>query len=199
MGIRFLFLLFLLPQSLQARPVSYSGGSTFMVFSDEMRDSAYYHYSPSYKYSLGIELVDEKKAMKNHANFRYTYLLNRKNTQKSQRNLYFQSSLSAGGNDEYSYGFLGDWETRRYFIGFGAQELKSNLRDYDKQFVQIGFAPYLGDYGDLHSWLMIKSKHDSRTDKWNTYPVIKFFKGDYLLEFGVDENDEPDIHFMIRF
>ena len=31
-----------------------------MVFSDEMRDSAYYHYSPSYKYSLGIELVDEK-------------------------------------------------------------------------------------------------------------------------------------------
>ena len=117
----------------------------------------------------------------------------------SQRNLYFQSSLSAGGNDEYSYGFLGDWETRRYFIGFGAQELKSNLRDYDKQFVQIGFAPYLGDYGDLHSWLMVKSKHDGRTDKWNTYPVIKFFKGDFLLEFGVDEEDEPDIHFMIRF
>jgi hypothetical protein len=77
--------------------------------------------------------------------------------------------------------------------------LKSNLRDYDKQFFQIGFSPYLGDYGDLHSWLMIKSKHDSRTDKWNTYPVIKFFKGDYLLEFDVDENNEPDIHFTIRF
>ena len=50
-----------------------------MVFSDEMRDAAY-SYSPSYKYSLGIELVDEKRAMKSHANFRYTYLLNRKNT-----------------------------------------------------------------------------------------------------------------------
>ncbi|MGB1108601.1 MAG: hypothetical protein ACPG2A_08050, partial [Parvibaculales bacterium] len=67
MGIRILFLLFLLPLSLQARPISYSGGSTFMVFSDEMSDAAYYHYSPSYKYSLGIELVDEKNAMKNHA------------------------------------------------------------------------------------------------------------------------------------
>ena len=199
MGMLALFLLFLLPLSLQARPISYPGGSTFMFFSDDKRDAAYYHYSPSYKYSLGIELIDEKKAMKNHTNFRYTYLLNRKNTQNSQRNLYFQSSLSAGGNDEYSYGFLGDWETRRYFIGFGAQELKSTLRDYDKRFIQMGFAPYLGDYGDLHSWLMIKSKHDSRSDKWNTYPLIKFFKGDYLLEFGVDENDDPDIHFMIRF
>lgn len=170
-----------------------------MILSDEREDSVYYHYSPSYKYSLGIELVDEKQHTKNHANLRYTYLLDRKNTQYSQRNLYFQSSLSTGGNDEISYGFLGDWETRRYFIGFGAEELNSSMRDYSKQFIQIGFAPYLGNYGDLHSWLMVKSKRDSLTDEWNSYPVIKFFKGDYLLEFGIDENNEPDLHFMIRF
>ena len=198
MGIRFLLLFLLVPTSLQARPVSYSGGSTFMIFSDDMMDSAYYHYSPSYKYSLGIELVDEKKQTEDHVYFRHTYLLDRKNTQHSQRNLYFQSGLSTGGNDEYFYGLLGDWETRRYFIGFGAQEFKSNARNYSKQFIQIGFAPYLGAYGDLHSWLMVKSKRTDLTDEWNTYPVIKFFKGDYLLEFGVDENDKLDLHFMIR-
>lgn len=201
MGIRFTLLLLLLlaPYWGHARPVSYPGGSTLMFLQDERQETVYYHYSPSHKYSLGIELVDEKHATKNHANLRYTYLLNRNNTKNSQRNLYFQSSLSASGNDEYSYGLLGDWETRRYFIGFGAKELKSNMRDYSKQFVQIGFAPYLGNYGDLHSWLMVKSKHDSLTDEWNSYPVVKFFKGDYLLELGVDENDELDLYFMIRF
>ena len=170
-----------------------------MILTDEKEEAIYYHYSPTYKYSLGIELVDEKKRANNHANFRYTYLLNRKNTHNLQRNLYFQSSVSTGGNDEYTYGFLGDWETRRYFIGFGVHDIKSNMRDYSKQFVQIGLAPYLGNYGDLHTWLMVKSKHDSLTDEWNSYPVVKFFKGDYLLEFGFDENDELDLHFMIRF
>ena len=46
--------------SIEARPISYSGGSTLMSMSDNMKDSIYYHYSPTYKYSVGIESVNDK-------------------------------------------------------------------------------------------------------------------------------------------
>ena len=34
---------------------------------------------------------------------------------------------------------------------------------------------------------MLKSKEDTR-DKWKTYPFIKLFKGDFLLEVGSKES-----------
>ena len=102
-----------------ARPISYSGGSTIMAFSDNMKDSLYYHYSPSYKYSIGIERLKDKFFNTNYSYARFTYLLNRKNTDNSQRNLYFQSGLSSKGMEDYFYGVHGDWETRRWFVGFG--------------------------------------------------------------------------------
>ena len=70
-----------------ARPVSWSGGSTFMYKSNFMYTSYYYHFSPSYKYSVGFELVDDKHFRDEYLNLRSTYLLDRKNTKESQRNL----------------------------------------------------------------------------------------------------------------
>ncbi len=61
MGIKVLFLfVVILSNSIEARPISYSGGSTLMGFSDNMMDSIYYHYSPTYKYSIGVESVQNK-------------------------------------------------------------------------------------------------------------------------------------------
>ena len=63
MGIKELTALVLLFNCLQleARPISYSGGSTLMMESNDMQDSAYYHYSPTYKYSLGIQHINDKR------------------------------------------------------------------------------------------------------------------------------------------
>ena len=44
----------------EARPISWSGGSTFMYKSNSMITSYYYHYSPSYKYSIGAEYINDK-------------------------------------------------------------------------------------------------------------------------------------------
>ena len=89
--------------SIEARPISYSGGSTLMSMSDNMKDSTYYHYSPTYKYSVGIESVNDKFFDKDYIYLRLTYLLNRKNTKNSQRNLYFQSAISPDDlNDNFS-------------------------------------------------------------------------------------------------
>jgi hypothetical protein len=93
----------------------------------------------------------------------------------------------------------GDWETRRLFVGFGIKETKKNMQDYSEQFYQVGVAPYLGDYGDLHTWVMLKTKENSLDNKWSTYPVLKFFKGNSLVEFGYNNKTEWDIHLMYRF
>jgi hypothetical protein len=170
-----------------------------MAFSDNMKNSLYYHYSPSYKYSVGIEDIKDKYFRDKYSYLRFTYLLNRKNTQTSQRNLYFQSGVSSKGYDEFFYGMHGDWETRRLFVGFGIKETKKNMQDYSEQFYQVGVAPYLGDYGDLHTWVMLKTKENSLDNKWSTYPVLKFFKGNSLVEFGYNNKTEWDVHLMYRF
>ena len=198
MGIKFIILL-IISFGLDARPISYSGGSTIMSFSDNIKDSLYYHYSPSYKYSVGIENIRDKYFNDNYSYVRFTYLLNRKNTENSQRNLYLQSGISSKGFNEFFYGMHGDWETRRLFVGFGLKETKKKIHDYSEQYYQIGVAPYLGDYGDLHTWIMIKAKENSLENKWSTYPVLKFFKGNVLVEFGYGEKTEWDVHLMYRF
>ena len=49
------------------------------------------------------------------------------------------------------------------------------------------------------SKLLIKTKTNSLTNEWNSYPVLKLFKGNFMVELGYDENDEWDAHLMYRF
>ena len=199
MGILVRLILLLSFINLEARPISYSGGSTAMLITDNMKDSVYYHYSPTYKYSVGIETVKDLIFDQEYSYLRFTYLMNRKNTRHSQRNLYFQSGISSKGRDNVFYGIHGDWETRRVFTGFGFKEVENTTKDYQDYFLQAGIAPYIGEYGDLHTWLMLKSKKNTLTNEWQTYPVLKFFKGDFLIEFGYDSKINWDVHMMYRF
>ena len=200
MGIkRILLFLFFICGVIEARPISYSGGSTVMSNTDNMRDTFYYHYSPTYKYSLGLEAVKDNYFKTDFSYFRLTYLLNRKNTRYSQRNLYFQSGVSSKGLNNNFIGVHGDWETRRWFIGFGYKKVSNDIIKYDDKFLQLGVAPYLGEYGDFHTWVMVKSKKNDLLGSWSTFPVLKFFKGNFLIEFGYNSKTEWDSHVMYRF
>lgn len=190
---------FLISINLDARPISYSGGSTIMAFSNVTKDSLYYHYSPTYKYSIGIEALRDKHLDNNDLYLRLAYLLNRKNTQNSQRNLYFQSGINTKGIDSHFYGIHADWETRRWFTALGYENVVNGIENYSNQYLQLGVAPYLGDYGDLHTWIMLKTKKNTLLDGWSTYPVLKFFRGDFLIEIGYNNKTKWDAHLMHRF
>ena len=199
MGIKnTLIILAFLCGIIEARPISYSGGSTIMSNSDNMRDTVYYHYSPTYKYSLGLEAVKDDYFNTDYSYLRFTYLIDRKNTNYSQRNLYFQSGLNSKGFNNNFYGIHGDWETRRWFIGFGYKKISHDSIDYEDKFIQFGLAPYLGEYGDFHTWIMVKSKKNSFSEDWSTFPVLKFFKGNFLIEFGYNDESEWDSHIVYR-
>ncbi|MEK9977141.1 MAG: hypothetical protein VW689_04765 [Gammaproteobacteria bacterium] len=182
----------------ESRPISWSGGSTLMYKSNSMMSSYYYHYSPSYLYSVGAEYINDRYFNDQYINIRSTYLLDRKNTKSSQRNLYLTGAISTKKSEDFYYGIHGDWETRRYFSSFSAINKHTVSKDFSEYEMQLGVAPYLGDYNELHTWVMIKTKKDTLNNEWDTYPFLKLFKGDFLLELGT-KNSHWDLHFMKRF
>ena len=199
MGIRILLILLIFTSTGYARPISYPGGITVMGFSDNMKDSVYAHYSPSHLYSFGIESKKDKYTQSDYSYLRFTYLLDRKNTEKSQRNFYFQSGINPDGIDNYFLGIHGDWETRRLYTGFSYKNVRLKTQTYQDKFFQLGIAPYLGEYGDLHTWLMVKAKKNSIDNDWSVYPMLKLFRGDFLVEIGYNKKTNVDAHLMYRF
>ena len=193
-----LSLVFIISANVNARPISWPGGNTYMYKSDATKTSKNYHYSPSYKYSIGVGFVNDKYFKEEYINFRGTYLLDRRNTKKSQRNFYITGALSGKSSDNFFYGVHGDWETRRYFTSVSYINKYTKQKNYIEKEFQVGVAPYIGEYGDIHTWLMIKAKRNTINDNWETYPFIKLFTGDYMVEIG-NKNSHWDLHLMARF
>ena len=56
----------------------------------------------------------------------------------------------------------------------------------------FGIAPYIGDYGDLHTWVMLQIQHTPKleTEEINVTPLLRFFKNVYLVESGVSLDGE---------
>ncbi len=181
-----------------SRPISWSGGSTIMYKTNSMYSSYYYHYSPLYKYSLGLEYINDRHFNDQYINLKTTYLLGRKNTKSSQANLYLTGGVSTKSNNNRFYGAHGDWETRRLFTSFSVINKDTDVKDFTENELTFGVVPYFGEYNDLHTWVMVKTKKNTIKNNWETYPYMKFFKGDSLIEIGT-KNSHWDIHYMLRF
>ena len=100
------------------------------------------------------------------------------------------------------YGELAaDWETRRLFIAYSNNSIKSI--SVDNTFIQkarIGYAPYLAKYGALHSWLMYELLHmPEHKSSFTSNFIVRLFKSTNLLELGIDENKNTILNFIKRF
>ncbi len=209
-----LILLFLLLSSffyksqLEARPVSYGGGWTLMQNNDASRNSLHMYYSPSYKYSIGY-----KSEYLRHDNIalnsmQLNNLIKRWNFPAAQGNIYFKSNIGnahkSQDNEIYaSIGMAADFETRKYFISYENKYYKSNenVLDNFEQSFRVGVAPYVAEYGNLHSWIMLQLDHapDADSDKIITTALIRLFKGINLLEIGISSNERLLFNLIKRF
>ena len=52
---------------------------------------------------------------------------------------------------------------------------------------------------DLNKNLLRCGQIVSLKDGWSTYPVLKFFRGNFLMEFGYNNKSKWDAHLMYRF
>lgn len=192
-----------------ARPISYSGGTTVMQSNDAIMNSIHVHYSPSYKYSIGYKgenwRVDDITANSIQLN----NLVKRWNMPAAQGNIYLKTNFGnahkSSENEVFgAAGIMADFETRKYFISYenGYQESSGNMLSMFYQKARIGIAPYVADYGNLHSWLMLQVQHQPKyngSEQIITTPLIRVFKGMYLAEFGVSSNKRFLFNIVARF
>ena len=194
-----------------ARPVSYQGGWTVIAENDRQTSSLLFHYTPDPKFSVGLKTERDRTNNILFNGVQGTWLAKRWFTPNSQANLYFFGALGAaegtgpnpfGTKAAGQIGVMADWETRRWFVSYRARA--QDYGDLDASAMQaarLGWAPYEGDTGDLHSWLMVEVDH--RPDAENAVdvtPLVRFFKGAALLELGYSlEDDEPMLNFQYRF
>ena len=194
-----------------ARPVSYAGGWTIIGESDRQSSSALAHYSPSPNMSLGLKTEVNRDSDFAIYSVHPTLLAKRWFGADHQGNLYFHGGIGVAsginnrpGSDQMAIygGVMADWETRSLFIGYRNRYLEAG--DYSSQFMQavrVGFAPYEGDSGDLHTWLMLEIDHlPSDPDSVTATPLIRFFKGPLLVEAGYNLTvNQPLFNFTYRF
>ena len=215
MRILFLWLTLacVLPATLFARPVSYPGGWTVMTKNDADSNSLHLHYSPTSKYSVGYrsEYWDGGDYDYWLHSLAVNHLLKRWNMPAAQGNVYLKSGLGFAYSDDGEFddeyeplgysGLAADWEDRRYFVSHEFRLIYAD--EIDESFHQtgrLGIAPYIGDYGDIHTWLMVEfSHHPGGTDSFSVTPLIRFFKDVYLLEVGVSDRGDAMVNAIIRF
>lgn len=194
---------------IQARPVSYPGGWTLMQMNDGDSHSLHVHYSPSATYSIGYrgQYMREGEYMLNSV--QHNLLMKRWNTEDLQANLYLKSGAGLASQRQnknkdtlalYS-GIAADWETRRWFTSYENRGLLAG--DIDHGFMQkarLGIAPYVAEYGALHTWFMVEVEHDPKSNETLTItPLIRFFKGPALLEAGLSNHNDVLFNAVYRF
>lgn len=174
-----------------ARPVSWPGGWMLMVMNDVESNAAQLNYTVAPKYALGIqhEYFRDKKFNIDAATL--DVLLKRWNNSGSQANLYLKSGagVAYGSGDTDPAAFAGleiDWENRRFFTLYENRFFYAGDQDkFIKHKARIGVAPYEGDYGDLHTWLMLQADYDAGADDtFSLTPLVRLFKGTTLIEAG---------------
>jgi hypothetical protein len=194
-----------------ARPVSYVGGWTLIEETDRQATSVWAHYTVTPKLSVGVRSEwDRKMEFQLHA-VQATYLVRRWYGENYQANIYgfagtgVADGVSSNPADAKVAGFVGvlaDWETRRLFASYRARHTEAGaVGSAFFQAARVGFAPYEGDTGDLHTWLMVEVDYRPKNgDKIGLTPLVRFFKGAALFEAGWSLTDnEPLVNVTYRF
>lgn len=170
--------------------------------------SLHLHYSPTFQDSIGIYGEQNWEGDFTFVGAQYNRLVRRRNTPKSQANLYLNLGLggaeSFDGNDQSAAGFVGvaaGWETRRWFVSYSARAYELGFDQMADQSARVGVAPYIGDFGDLHTWLMLEVHNTPEAEAPTTVtPLVRFFYGVQLLEFGyTPETDRFMANWIVRF
>lgn len=205
------FLPLLIAESVLARPVSYPTGWTGMSLNNGEANTVHIHYSPTAKTSIGYKYEHWRdKEFDIHA-VQMNNLLKRWNKKDSQANIYLKSALGVVDGKGFNYdgetdgaaftGISADWETRRYFTSYeNRYTYAGDFDDFFQQSARVGVAPYIGNYGDIHTWLMVEVSHTPENeDTFSVTPLVRLFKGEHLVEAGLSDNGDALFNYVYRY
>ena len=191
--------------SLNAHPVIWKSGNAVLLNYDSFQSSITYHHSLSYKWSLGARYLQLDKGNAGYTFGQSNWLLKRWYGRGYQGNVYALTSLGYSDAEEETnpiihLGAQADWETRQVYTLFQA-----NYYSFDTPTLllrgRVGFAPYVGDFNDTHTWLMLQVDDVMQGDNHSlaVLPVIRFFKNNVLIEFGSNFSGKSMVTTMLHF
>ena len=194
-----------------ARPVSYQGGWTLIEETDRQGTTGLLHYTPDARYSLGARVDWDRRDDVLFTGAQATWLAKRWFGEDHQANLYLWGAAGlahgVGGAPDVTepsaqLGVMADWETRRLFVGYRASAREFGALDSTAmQAARLGWAPYEGDTGDLHTWLMVELDHrPDNAEPLGVTPLLRLFHGSALFEAGWSvTDDQPLLNLQYRF
>ena len=193
----------------EARPVSYPGGWTAMQKNNGDFSSLHLHYSPTFRDSIGLYSERNWLGDWHFTGVQYNRLVKRWNRPNMQANLYVKAGAGQAdpfrdGADVDVAGFVGvaaDWETRRWFVSYEGRAYDLGFTQDARQAARIGVAPYIGDFGDLHTWLMLQVDNRPEAETPTTVtPLVRLFYDVQMLEIGyTPETEELMLNWIVRF
>lgn len=195
----------------EARPVSYEDAWTLIGEHDREMSAVWAHYTPHRRYSVGYRGEWRRADDMVFHGAQLTWLANRWFAPDSQGNLYlFGAGGLAYGVDgnpmdttpAASAGLMADWETRRVFVSYAARGFAATDGTAKAtQAARVGVAPYVANFGELHTWLMVQVDHSpTRDTPVGVTPLVRLFHGPVLFELGWTVNaDKPLVNFTYRF
>lgn len=191
-----------------ARPVSYAGGWTLMQENNGMYSSLHAHYSPTATDSAGLYVEQNWDMDTTFTGLQYNRLVKRWNAPASQGNVYFKLAAGAaspfeGGDTELASfaGLAADWETRRVFVSYDVRARDFGPDESVTHAARLGVAPYVAEFGALHTWAMVQVENSPEADEPLTLtPLVRLFKGPLLIEAGYTvETEEFMLNWTWRF
>lgn len=190
-----------------AHPVAFQGANQVMFGGMESVQMAqYYHsYSPTSAVGFhGLRFNDE--ADETYLGAQHNWLLKRWNLPEAQGNVYVAASAGAAKREGDAWEpaalgyFRADYETRRIYTSFDATVVGAERVNRGMFELAAGVAPYLAEYDELNTWLILQLQHVTGMDEnLSVIPKVRFFKDTYFLELGCSLKGEPLVNFMIHF
>lgn len=195
------------PALAAAKPTSYVGGTMVMAEHDETGSTVSVDYTFDPKYAVALYAKQERGGMEyNTVGPQLNTLIKRWNLPHGQGNIYNMTGAGVShyqGENEFSAwtGFLADYETRRIFTSYELRAMYADTIETSLwQRARVGVAPYIANYDDLNTWLMLQvDHHPSKDETWVATPLVRFFYRTTLVEVGYSSNDHVMFNAVLQF
>jgi hypothetical protein len=190
-----------------SKPLSYVGGTMLMQENDETGNTLTVDYTFDPHFALGLYAKRDIGGKEFYTiGPQLNALLKRWNLPDGQGNIFSMTGVGTtrqGSNTQPAAwaALLADYETRRLFFSYEPRLMYGgNIESSFWQRAQAGFAPYLADFDDLNTWLLLRlDHHPAKNEHFVVTPVLRFFYKTIWLEAGYSSNHHVMVNWTVQF
>jgi hypothetical protein len=191
----------------QAKPLSYVGGTMVMQENDETGNTLSIDYTFDRHFALGLYAKRDIGGREFYTiGPQLNTLIKRWNLPNGQGNIFNMTGVGMarqGSNSQPAawIAMLADYETRRLFVSYEPRLMYAEAIETSFwQRAQAGFAPYLANYDQLNTWLLLRfDHHPAKNDHFAVTPMVRFFYKTIWLEAGYSSNNHIVLNWNLQF